>query len=140
MLSTNTCLNCQKPLLGRLGKKFCCDQCRATYHNQNKRPYEEAIKLVNSQLRKNRTILKTLCPLGKATVRKEVLVQMGFSFRHFSSLYGQPDKTYYLCYDYAYLPIMDYSNSEGKEIPKVLIVQQQDYMKKFDPWKYAKEL
>ena len=136
MLSTQRCLNCNEPLHGRLGKKFCSDQRRATYHNQHKRPYEEAIKRLNSQLRKNRTILKTLCPLGKATVRKEVLDAMGFSFRHFSSLYGKPGKTYFLCYDYGYKPIVEQSSSTGETVQKVLIVQQQDYMRDFDPWKF----
>ncbi|WP_421877336.1 hypothetical protein [Marinoscillum sp.] len=136
MLSPNRCLNCNEPLHGRAGKKFCDDQCRATYHNQHKRPYEEAIKRLNAQLRKNRTILKTLCPLGKATVRKEVLENMGFSFRHFSSLYGKPGKTYFLCYDYGYMPIVEQSSTSGEPVQKVLIIQQQEYMKDFDPWKF----
>ena len=32
--------------------------------------------LTNQALRKNRTILRTLCPQGKATVRKEVLISI----------------------------------------------------------------
>lgn len=132
----NLCLQCETPLKGRLGKKFCSDQCRATYNNRNKKPYEQAMLRTNSQIRKNRTILKTLCPTGKATVRKEVLDNMGFSFRHFTSLYGKSGKTYFLCYDYAYLPIFEKSLSRGVNVKKVLIVQYQPYMKQFDPWAY----
>lgn len=136
MLSTQVCLNCKKSLTGRTDKKFCCGQCRSNFNNQNKRPYEETIKRTNAQLRKNRTILKTLCPTGKATVRKEVLAEMGYSFRHFSSMYGKYPKSYFLCYDYAYMPLIESSLSDGKPVQKVLIVQQQDFMRSFDPWPY----
>ena len=132
-----TCQSCGSRLVGRVDRKFCSDQCRATFNNRNKRPYEEAIKRLNSQLRKNRTILKTLCPTGKATVRREVLTQLGFSFGHFTSFFGQPSKSYFLCYDYAYMPIVEQSISEQRLIQKVLNVQYQEYMKEFDPWKYT---
>lgn len=134
--SKQQCLNCRATLHGRAGKKFCSDQCRATYNNQHKKPHEQAIQRTNTQIRKNRTILKTLCPTGKATVRKDVLEVMGFSFRHFSSLYGKPSNTYFLCYDYAYRPIFEQSSSEGVMVQKVLIVQYQPYMKHFDPWTF----
>ncbi len=136
MFQAHSCLNCKEPLQGRSDKKFCSDQCRATFNNSNKKPYEEAIKKLNSQLRKNRTILKTLCPTGKATVRREVLSEMGFSFRHFTSAYGKSSDLYFLCYDYAFKPINEHSQEHGNMIQKVLIVQQQDYMKSFDPWEY----
>ncbi|MEM8940411.1 MAG: hypothetical protein AAGC64_13820 [Bacteroidota bacterium] len=77
--------------------------------------------------------LKTLCPTGKAKVRKEVLDAMGFSFRHVSSLYGKPTKTYFLCYAHAYLPIFEKSTSEGIMVQKVLMLYYQPYMKQFDP-------
>lgn len=130
------CLQCQSEMRGRLGKKFCSDQCRATYHNHHKKDHEVALQKVNSQIRQNRTILKTLCPVGKATVRKNVLEGMGFSFRHFTSLYTTKASVYFLCYDYAYTPITERSTSEGELIQKVSIVQYQPYMKSFDPWKH----
>ncbi len=138
MFHTKTCLTCNEPLQGRADKKFCNAQCRATYNNANKKPYEEAIKKINAQLRKNRTILKTLCPTGKATVRKEVLAELGFSFRHFTSAFGKMPNVYLLCYDYAYRPIEELSQETGAMKQKVLIVQQQDYMKSFDPWESLK--
>ncbi|MEM6643945.1 MAG: hypothetical protein AAF616_13275 [Bacteroidota bacterium] len=129
-----TCIQCRGELSGRSDRKFCSDQCRATYHNQHQSAHEKDLQLLNKQLRKNRTILKTLSPTGKATLRKEVLKEMGFSFRHFTSIYGKEDKRYYLCYDYAYRPIYQHSITEGKKIAKVLIVQQQPFMRSFDPW------
>jgi len=129
-----TCLYCDKELQGRLDKKFCNDQCRASYNNRHKRSHEQAIQKVNSQIRKNRTILKTLCPTGKATIRKEVLDNLGFSFRHFTSMHKK-EATYYLCYDYAYRPLVEQSRTEGREVKKVIIVQYQPFMKDFDPWR-----
>ena len=136
MLSNHTCLTCGEALQGRIDKKFCSDQCRASYNNRNRKPHENAIKILNAQLRKNRTILKTLCPLGKATVRREVLLEMGFSFRHFTSIYGNKSSTYFLNYDYGFMPIVEQSITDGTTVQKVVIVQQQSFMKDFDPWKY----
>lgn len=133
-MNISQCLQCESSLKGRIDKKFCSDQCRATYNNRNLSTHEQAIRRVNAQIRKNRTILKTLCPIGKATVRKEVLTEMNFSFRHFTSIYGKPDKIYFLCYDYAFCPLKEKSLSNGGEVKKVLIVQHQSFMKDFDPW------
>ncbi len=85
-LGITTCLHCQKTLTGRIDKKFCDSYCRNTYNNRNRSSEEAQIQYLNSQIRKNRRILKTLSPEGKATVRKEVLDQMGYDFRHFSGL------------------------------------------------------
>ena len=131
MFHQQKCLHCGDHLTGRSDKKFCTDHCRSAYNNQNKSVHENAILQVNSQLRRNRTILKSLCPVGKATVRKEVLSEMGFSFRHFTSMYGSRNNFYFLCYDYGFKPI-----KENHSIEKVLIIQQQPYMKKFDPWSF----
>lgn len=136
MLHPHKCLNCGEPLHGRIDKKFCSDQCRATHNNRSKKPHEQNIKKLNMQLRKNRTILKTLCPLGKATVRREVLEQMGFSYRHFTSIYGTRANTYFLVYDYAFMPKIEKSITKHTLVQKVVIVQQQDFMRKFDPWNY----
>ena len=65
-----TCKQCGKNITGRLDKKFCDDYCRNTYNNQNKRDDELLIQGINRIIRKNRRILKTLCPVGKAAVRR----------------------------------------------------------------------
>ncbi|HCX20496.1 MAG: hypothetical protein CMB80_26805 [Flammeovirgaceae bacterium] len=129
------CYGCGKPLQGRMDKKFCGDQCRAAYHNQHKRKHERIIQAVNRQIRKNRTILRQLCPDGKATVRKTRLDDLGFSFQYFSSIYQEGQLTYYFSYEYGFAPIMQRSRTEGQMVQKVLIIQYQEHMKgKFDPW------
>ena len=129
-MNTRPCPVCQIPILGRADKKYCSDQCRAVANNGKKLKTQQILLTINQRLRKNRTILKTLCPYGKATVRKEVLMAMGFEFDFFTSIFVTNTKqVYYLCYDFAYSPIM-----EG-EIEKALIVSRQQYMQPWDPWK-----
>ena len=127
-LSQNNCLKCGKSISGRSDKKFCDRFCRNTFNNQTKNSEELFINRVNATIRKNRRILKTLSPEGKAIVRKEVLGQLGFDFNNFSSLYRTKVDLYYLNYDYGFRALED----NGKK--KVQIVKIQDYMKAYNPW------
>lgn len=124
------CLKCGKKLVGRLDKKFCDAYCRNSFNNQNKTYSELEIQHIQRVLRHNRKILKTLCPQGKATVRKSVLDQMGYDFRYFSSIYKSPTNLYYLNYDFGFSPITQ------KGVRKALIIQKQEYMDKlgFGVW------
>ena len=128
--SAKNCLECGKPLKGRKDKKFCDPDCKAMYHNRNKTLGEEMISHFNSVLRHNRRILKTLCPEGKSTVRREILEQMGYKFKHFTDVFRTSSGVYYLCYDYGWMPIKEGSKE------KAVIVQRQEYFDQssFDPW------
>ncbi|WP_424964069.1 hypothetical protein [Ekhidna sp.] len=130
-LSPNKCLKCGKTLIGRTDKKFCDAYCRNSYNNQHKAVEEQYIQQVNSRIRRNRRILRDLCPEGKATVRKEVLDQMGYDYRYFCGLFKTKSNLYYLIYDYAFSPVFE------KGVEKALIVQRQDYMDRLtlDIWK-----
>ncbi|WP_420577992.1 hypothetical protein [Ekhidna sp.] len=122
-LAPNKCLKCGKTLVGRTDKKFCDAYCRNSYNNQHKAVEEQYIQKVNSRIRKNRRILRDLCPQGKATVRKEVLNQLGYDYRYFSSIFKSKSGIYYLAYDYGFSPVID-----DRGIEKALIIQRQDYM------------
>ena len=126
------CLSCNKELKGRTDKKFCDTQCRSTHHNKNRPLHEVTIQKINSGLRGNRRLLAHFCPSGKSTVRKDVLVELGYRFELFTYLFPFKKGTYYFCYDYGFLPI------EDKGVEKMLIVQKQDYMENlnFNPWKF----
>ncbi|MDA0193926.1 MAG: hypothetical protein O2887_06115 [Bacteroidetes bacterium] len=89
---------------------------------------------MNHHIRKNRRILRHLCPEGKATVRKDIIDAMGFDYNYFSHLFKTVNQLYYFSYDYGFCPIIE----NGK--PKAVIVQQQPYMDKFslDPWNFKK--
>ena len=133
MNDSKICPVCSTPFRGRSDKKFCSDQCRATANNQNRLKSEREIIETNKKVRKNRTILKTLCPIGKATVRKSVLVDMGYDFSYFSSLYlPASDHLYYFCYEYGFSPIVQ------NGVERALIITRQDYVGKWEPWKFIK--
>ena len=122
------CLQCRKPLTGRTDKKFCDAYCRNSHNNRSKRLDEATIQNVNSLIRKN--------PVGKATVRREVLEAMGFNYRIFSGIYRSPKGlVYYVSYDYAFSPLKD-----DKKTEKALIVQTQDYYttQVYNPWAFLK--
>jgi predicted nucleic acid-binding Zn ribbon protein len=115
------CLLCNESFAGRTDKKFCSDQCRNAFNNQNKKVHEQFIANVNKTLRQNRMILHQLGPVGKSTVRREYLDKMGFDFQFFTHTYTtKNNNTYKFCYEYGYLEI---------EQDKILIVIWQDYMK-----------
>lgn len=132
-MTSRKCPVCGNPLTGRIDKKYCSDQCRYLENNKNKYEPERPILEVNSKLRKNRTILKTLCPAGKATVRREIMVAMGYDVAVFSSLFLTTKKqVYYLCYDYGFTPLLEHG------VEKALIITRQEYMRAWDPWKFVK--
>ena len=122
------CAECDRVLVGRSDKKFCDAYCRNSYNNRIKRSDEKFIQKVNRIIRRNRRILKHLCPQGKAMVRKEILDQLGYNYDHFSGIYKSRLGTYYFCYDYGMSPTFE------KNIPKARIIQRQDYVPSLSPW------
>jgi len=113
------CAECGNPIVGRSDKKFCSDQCRYMFNNRQKQDKEKEVLRINSILRKNRTVLKTLSPIGKTTVRKEVLASLNFNFRYFTNIYNTKNMVYYFCYEYGYAYLPD---------DKALIINWQPYM------------
>jgi len=132
-MDKRSCKKCGQPILGRLDKLFCDSYCRNSFNNKIKQKTEKDVHAINSKLRKNRTILKTLSPLGKSTVRKEVLISMGYDFNTFTSMYrASKSSIYYLCYEYGFSPIID-----SRGIEKAVIINRQPYMGDWQPWKYV---
>lgn len=116
------CQECRQPIVGRIDKKYCSDQCRFLHHNRRKRRQEVTIGNVNRVLRRNRSVLRQLNPVGKTTVRQEVLTQMGFDFRFYTHVYRtQKGLLYYFCYELGYA----FTNDDP---PKCVLVTWQPYM------------
>jgi len=66
------------------------------------------MKYVTHILRKNRRILKSLNPNGKAKVSKQTLLANGFNFKYFTNVYKTKGGwVYYFCFEYGYLPLDD---------------------------------
>jgi predicted nucleic acid-binding Zn ribbon protein len=117
-----TCQVCGHPFVGRSDKKYCSDQCRAVVNNRKKKADagERMMLDLNCILRKNRSILKNMSPLGKTTTRQEYLAMQGFDFRYHTHQYQTlKGNTYTFCYDFGYLLL---------PAEKVLIVNWQPYM------------
>jgi hypothetical protein len=103
-------------------------------NNKNKRRLEQPLLDVNAGLRKNRSILKSLCPEGRAIVKKEILDVMGYNYNVFSSIYVNSKKqVYYICYDYAFTPIIEY------DVKNALILAKQNFLNAWDPWRFIRK-
>ena len=107
-IETKTCLLCEKPLKGRIDKKFCDDYCRAAYNNDLKSAANNNIRNVNNALGKNRRILESLLPDGEQMVKanRDKLLHLGFQFKYMTHTYtNQKGNVYHFCYEYGYLPL-----------------------------------
>lgn len=100
------CLQCHEPIVGRSDKKFCDDQCRNTFNNKINADSVNLVRNINNALRKNRRILKEICPDGKKKVIKDTLLTKGFNFKYHTHTYQTKDKAIYqFCYDYGLLAL-----------------------------------
>jgi predicted nucleic acid-binding Zn ribbon protein len=100
------CLECKEPVTGRTDKKFCSDQCRNLFNNRQNSDSTNLVRNINNVLRKNRRILQELNPSDKAKVRKDKMLERGFNFNYFTSVYTTKKGTiYYFCYEYGYLQL-----------------------------------
>jgi len=102
------CPVCGDPIIGRVDKKFCSDQCRNTFNNKRYSAKGSLIQKVNRVLKKNHSILVALNTHQKTKVPRSKLLQEGFDFNYFTSLYEtKKGSTYHLVYDQAYLQLSE---------------------------------
>ncbi|OEK06020.1 hypothetical protein A8C32_19525 [Flavivirga aquatica] len=122
----NTCLACEKELKGRSDKKFCDLYCKSSFHY--KKSLEEAPRFynkVNNQLKLNRRILKSYNKAGKATVRAETILDLGFNPNFFTHYWKNKKGDIYLfVYEYGFLK----KRENNKE--KYVLIKWQEYMDK----------
>ncbi|MCF2489790.1 hypothetical protein [Dyadobacter sp. CY347] len=100
------CLECGKPLMGRVDKKFCLDMCRNSYNNRLNSDSYNIVRTMNNQLRKNRRILQDVCPEDKIKTTKSLLLGKGFDFNLITSIRPTlKGNIYHFVYDYGYLEL-----------------------------------
>lgn len=100
------CLECGDTFKGRIDKKFCSDYCRNAYNNKLNKDGKNLIRNINNRLRKNWRILEDINVSGKTKVPKAKLLEKGFDFNYFTSIYvTKAESTYYYVYDQGYLPL-----------------------------------
>jgi predicted nucleic acid-binding Zn ribbon protein len=110
LAETRVCLDCGKPLKGRVDKKFCDDYCRNNYNNQQKAKgsHSSLVRNINNALLKNRKVLESILPADEETAKasKEKMMRLGFQFKYLTHTYTtKSGKTYFYCYDHGYLPL-----------------------------------
>jgi len=98
------CLECGTPLKGRIDKKFCDDACRNSYNNRVNKDTKNLIRNTNNRLRKNYRILEALNVKNKTKLSRSKLIEKGFDFNYFTSIYTTKTKSvYYFVYNQGYL-------------------------------------
>lgn len=118
------CPNCNEDVKGRSDKIFCTSYCKSSYHYQESLDKEESLfKSIDKQLKLNRRLLRKYNKAGKAIVRKESLINEGFSPKY-STHYWKNKKgdVYLFCYEFGFLEKKENGRS------KYVLVQWQDYM------------
>lgn len=101
-----SCPECGDKIIGRADKKFCSDACRNSYNNRINKDSKNLVRNVNNKLRKNYRILEELNPEEKTRTLKSKLMDSGFDFNYFTSIYNtKAGTTYYFVYDQGYLPL-----------------------------------
>lgn len=102
------CMFCNKPVKGRIDKKFCDDWCRNAHNNRRYSQTSTFVRNVNSILRRNRQILETIIPDGKEITKtpRKKLAEKGFNFQYITHTHTtKKGLTYFFCYEYGYLSI-----------------------------------
>ena len=100
------CLECGDKIIGRTDKKFCSDACRNAFNNKVNKDSKNLVRNINNRLRKNYRILEELNPEQKTKISRSKLVEQGFDFNYFTSIYTtKTGNVYYFVYDQGYLPL-----------------------------------
>ncbi len=100
------CLECSAKVVGRIDKKFCDDACRNAFNNRVHKDSKNLIRNTNNRLRKNYRVLETLNPDQKTKTSRAKLIELGFDFKYFTSIYTtKAGKIYYFVYNQGYLPL-----------------------------------
>jgi hypothetical protein len=100
-----TCLTCNKKIIGRPDKKFCSDECKNAYHNQNKLIEYGETKSIILAIKRNRRILKKFFnPAKEKLIERESLLREGFDFNfHTHHVITKTQQNEYIfCLDYGY--------------------------------------
>ena len=114
------CPECGEEYTGRSDKKYCSAPCRAAFHNRARAEEQSFQRSINNILRHNRNVLAELNPDGKASVKRERMIDRGFKFRYFTNEYFTRNGTlYHFCYDYGY---------KVEEGEWVLLIKRQEYV------------
>ena len=119
------CPVCGANVKGRIDKVYCSAQCKSSAQYEDRQQKEQFYIQVDKQLKLNRKILKKHNSSGYTTIRKEILLNLGFNPKFFTHYWkNKSGQVYLFCYDYGFADV----SKEGKD--KYILVEWQDYMRK----------
>ncbi len=123
-MNLKKCLACESDLQGRSDKIFCDPYCKSSYHYQkSKEETPRFYNKVDNQLKLNRRILKKFNKSGKATVRSETILQLGFNPKFFTHYWkNKKGDVYLFVYEFGFLK----RKEQQKE--KYILIHWQEYM------------
>jgi len=102
-MSDRKCLQCYEQLRGRADQKFCSDQCRSAYNNQQYVESNNVIRTINRILKKNYFILSSLNLEGKTNASMSDLQKKGYRFDYFTcTSTSRNSRINFFCYDHGY--------------------------------------
>lgn len=103
-ISAKCCLHCGSEIKGRSDKKYCDDQCRSNFNNQQYSNSLSAVRNINYILRRNRQVLVGFVNGNKSSkVSFQVLVKKGFNPSYFThTRVSSKGAEFRICYDVAF--------------------------------------
>lgn len=114
------CKICSKQVVGRNDKLFCSVKCKNYYHVNLRKVTNGQVKVLDTILHRNRSILLEVLGKrkGQITVQRVVLEKKNFTFKYHTHFHiNGKGKTYYYLYDLAW---MEFSNDE------ILIIRKEN--------------
>ena len=118
------CPECNEIIIGRSDKVFCTPFCKSSYHYKKNLENDNNLFLrIDKILKRNRKILKKFNKAGKATVRKNTILEEGFNPKYFTHYWkGKSNNLYLFCYEYGFMEKKENNKS------KYVLVTWQKYM------------
>lgn len=99
------CIECNGEIEGRIDKIFCSPYCKSSYHHKKNIGKEQSFYLeIDKQLKLNRKLLQHFNRAGKAVIRKQKLLDVGFIPKYFTHYWkNQKNEVYLFCYEFGFL-------------------------------------
>ena len=117
------CPVCNEKVYGRRDKVYCSLKCKSTAQYEDRLENEQFYLLVEKRLRTNRKVLKKYNQAGKATIRKDELLQEGFNPKFFTHYWkNRQGDVYLFCYEFGFL------ERKENDKQKYVLILWQEYM------------
>lgn len=96
------CTTCNKPISGRLEKRFCDIKCKNEYHESVRKLLEDLPSYANKRIKKNYTILEGIFGYDTKSIRihQNDLFKHGFDLTQFTKVISRRNRRVYELFEY----------------------------------------